>query len=214
MTRPSNGSAPENGSPGKVNKKSPAEPGFSPAGTLCVAFLRAINVGGRFVKMARLAECFEQLGCAAPATYINSGNVIFRSGARALPDLAAALASGLEPLLGFRTEVFLRSAAEVHALTAQAASRFPSVPAGGEVNVAFLAAPLTPEQAGNLAALCTARDELDHAGTEIYWLCHGRQSESPVSNAVLERRLRLRTTIRRLSMLRGLASQLAARNGI
>ena len=172
----------------------------------CVAFLRAINVGGRFVRMARLAECFEQLGCAAPVTYLNSGNVIFRPGVRSLPELAA----GLEPLLGFRTEVFLRSAAAVQALTAQAASHFPSVPAGGEVNVAFLDSPLTAEQAEQLAALCTARDELVHAGSEIYWLCHGRQFESKVSNAVLERRLRLRTTIRRLSMLRGLAGLLAA----
>jgi uncharacterized protein (DUF1697 family) len=83
------------------------------------------------------------------------------------------------------------------------------VPAGGEVNVAFLDSPLTMEQADQLAGLCTARDELVHAGCEIYWLCHGRQSESKVSNALLERRLRLRTTIRRLSMLRGLAGLLA-----
>ena len=159
--------------------------------------------------MARLAECFEHLGCAAPITCLNSGNVIFGPGARSIPDLAVALAAGLEPLLGFRTEVFLRSAAEVQALTARAASRFPSVPEGGEVNVAFLDAPLTAEQAEQLAGLCTARDELVHSGTEIYWLCQGRQSESKVSNAVLERRLRLRTTIRRLSMLRGLASLLA-----
>jgi uncharacterized protein (DUF1697 family) len=197
-----------------VIDKAPADTGFQPTAITCVAFLRAINVGGRFVKMARLAGCFEQLGCATPVTYLNSGNVIFRPGARALPDLAAALAFGLEPLLGFRTEVFLRSTAEVQTLTAQAASRFPSVPAGGEVNVAFLDSPLTAEQAEQLAGLCTARDELVHAGTEIYWLCHGRQSESKVSNAVLERRLRLRTTIRRLSMLRGLAGPLVARSEI
>jgi uncharacterized protein (DUF1697 family) len=192
-----------------VIEKTPADHEIKPTTIPCVAFLRAINVGGRFVKMARLAECFEQLGCAAPVTYLNSGNVIFASGARAVPDQAAALAAGLEPLLGFRTEVFLRSAAEVQALTAQAAACFPSVPACGEVNVAFLDSPLTTEQAEQLAGLCTARDELVHAGSEIYWLCHGRQSESKVSNAVLERRLQLRTTIRRLSMLRGLAGLLA-----
>jgi uncharacterized protein (DUF1697 family) len=163
--------------------------------------------------MARLAECFEQLGFAAAATYLQSGNVIFRSGAHERSDLARSLAAGLEPLLGFRTEVFLRSAAEVHTLTGQAASRFPCVPTVGEVNVAFLAAPLTAEQSAQLAGLCTARDELVHAGTEIFWLCHGRQSDSPVSNAVLERRLNLRTTIRRLSMLRGLARALTAQGG-
>ncbi len=43
----------------------------------CVAFLRAINVGGRFLKMAALAEHCRALGLADVQTYINSGNVIF-----------------------------------------------------------------------------------------------------------------------------------------
>lgn len=44
-----------------------------------VAFLRAINVGGRTVKMDRLREIFESLGLGDVETFIASGNVIFRS---------------------------------------------------------------------------------------------------------------------------------------
>jgi uncharacterized protein (DUF1697 family) len=49
-----------------------------------VAFLRAINVGGRFIKMAELAAHFESLGLADVSTYINSGNVLFSTRVRNL----------------------------------------------------------------------------------------------------------------------------------
>jgi uncharacterized protein (DUF1697 family) len=48
--------------------------------TTNVALLRGINVGGHTaVNMAKLKKCFEGLGFKNINTYINSGNVIFRS---------------------------------------------------------------------------------------------------------------------------------------
>ena len=47
--------------------------------TRYVAFLRAINVGGRRVKMHHLRELFESLGFSNVETFIASGNVIFDS---------------------------------------------------------------------------------------------------------------------------------------
>jgi uncharacterized protein (DUF1697 family) len=45
-----------------------------------VALLRGINVGGNaIINMARLKECTEELGLTQVTTYINSGNVIFKS---------------------------------------------------------------------------------------------------------------------------------------
>ena len=45
--------------------------------TTRVAFLRAVNLGRRTVKMARLVEVFEGLGYDDVWTYINSGNIVF-----------------------------------------------------------------------------------------------------------------------------------------
>ncbi len=42
-----------------------------------VALLRAVNVGGRVVKMAQLKQLFEGMGFARVQTYIQSGNVLF-----------------------------------------------------------------------------------------------------------------------------------------
>lgn len=44
-----------------------------------LAFLRAINVGGRTVKMTDLRRHFEQAGLREVETFIASGNVLFSS---------------------------------------------------------------------------------------------------------------------------------------
>ena len=58
-----------------------------------VAFLRAINVGGRVVKMDVLKKHFEAMGYSEVDSFIASGNVVFSSkGARGLDaKIAAAL---------------------------------------------------------------------------------------------------------------------------
>jgi uncharacterized protein (DUF1697 family) len=54
-----------------------------------VAFLRGINVGGRYIKMSDLNTCFESLGLEEVKTVLQTGNVIFTSdsSARSLKDL-------------------------------------------------------------------------------------------------------------------------------
>ena len=178
----------------------------------CVAFLRAVNVGGRTVKMAALAQHFEALGHREVETFIASGNVIFRTQSRTTAALAAKIADGLEPLLGFRAEAFVRTEPEVQTLAARAAAtqavHRAAVGPQGEVNVALTTLPLTAAQATALAGLRTPLDRFEHNGTEVYWLCGSKQSDSSFSNAVFERRLGIRTTIRRASMLERLAAHL------
>ena len=159
--------------------------------------------------MADLVAHFENLGLQKVSTYINSGNVLFDTRTRSLPKLATKIEEELEPLLGFRSEVFLRSELEVHAVAKLAVEHRHSVPDSGEVNVAFLSAPLTTEQQSALMELKTNLDDFAYSGSEVYWLCKGNQMESKFSNALLERRLRLRCTFRRVSMLHKLSAQLS-----
>jgi len=178
-----------------------------------VAFLRAINVGRRFVKMATLAQHFRALGHDEVETYINSGNVVFRSASRSAAALAAAIDAGLPPKLGFETFAFVRSAAQVHEVATRGQALSEAQPGLADLNVGFLARPL---QAGQITALNTLRSEVDDfmvQGTEVYWLCRSKQNESKFSNVVFERKLKLRTTFRRVRMLQGLSMQLRASTG-
>lgn len=176
--------------------------------TTWVAFLRAINVTGRFVKMGELAAAFHAAGHPDARTYINSGNVVFTSPARAADRLQRSLEAALEPRLGFRSEAFVRSAAQVHAIAARAQALRGRTGPGGEVNVCFLQAPASADHAAAVLALRSSVDDFEVDGREVYWLCLTRQSDSRFSNAVLERKLGLRSTLRRASMLQGLAAQL------
>ena len=172
-----------------------------------VAFLRAVNVGGRFVKMAALSEHFRCLGHRDVSTYIQSGNVVFRSASRNAAALATAIEQGLSPLLGFETHAFVRSAAQVHEV-ADRGMALASDRALADVNVAFLGAALSAEQLATLNTLRSAVDDFVAQGTEVYWKCRNKQSKSKFSNVLFERKLKVRTTFRRAVMLCGLSEQL------
>ncbi|NJM47838.1 MAG: DUF1697 domain-containing protein [Alkalinema sp. RU_4_3] len=172
-----------------------------------IAFLRAINVGGRYIKMNELAEYFERLGYQGVETFINTGNVIFESSAESTVKLAEEIEAGIAPLLGFKSETFVRTGAELEAILAVAADLTPQATAG-EVNVAFLNAPLTELQEANLMALASKVDEFLVKGTEVYWICQVAQNASKFSNGVFEQKLKMRSTFRRVSMLTQLSAAL------
>jgi uncharacterized protein (DUF1697 family) len=178
-----------------------------------IAFLRAINVGGRYIKMAALAEHFRGLGLAGVNTYINSGNVLFDDGGADLQALSAHIETGLETRLGFKSEVFLRPAAVLHRLSASLAVHQAALPSLGEVNVVFLSAPPNATQQAALSSLRSDVDEFVVQGTHIIWLCRCKQSDSKFSNAVLERKLGVRSTIRRATMLAKLTLQIRQGSG-
>ena len=181
-----------------------------------VAFLRAINVGGRYIKMAALTEHFCSLGFTDATTFISSGNVIFSSNSRNLNKLALQIEADLEPLLGFKSEVFIRSASEVRQIAERGKSLLSEVPADGDVNIAFFALPLTEEQRSAIAALQSASetgaDTFQCGDREVYWLTQSKQSDSKISNAVFERKLRARSTCRRASMLDRLSKLLSSKS--
>ena len=70
-----------------------------------VAFLRAVNVGGRFVKMAELRTALEGAGFTDVETHIQSGNVLVRSGRRSTGAVATEMARVLGEWAGFDVPV-------------------------------------------------------------------------------------------------------------
>lgn len=179
----------------------------------CAVFLRAINVTGRFVKMAELQAAVAGLGYGEVQTFINTGNLVLDSAGLTPEALAADLDARLPERLGFVAEAFVRPWPTVGALAQQAQALLDAWPGATEANVVFLPAPLNAEQQAVLASLGGADDRLLHEptthGAQLFWLCRSKQSESKVSNTLLERKLKLRCTLRRHSMLQKMAQTLA-----
>jgi uncharacterized protein (DUF1697 family) len=82
-----------------------------------VAFLRAVNVGGRsVVKMTDVQAAFAGAGCGNVTTYIASGNVIFDAPAAGAPALRTRVAGAMQDLLGAAPVIVYRTARELQAL--------------------------------------------------------------------------------------------------
>ena len=178
--------------------------------TRCVAFLRAVNVGGRTVKMDALRAAFEALGLTGVETFIASGNVIFHTRARSLTALERKIEAQLNAAFGFEIDTFIRSADEVAAITEHAAFDAGLVSRSGAFVVGVLAS--EPDAAGRrrIAAFGNEIDRFHVNGRELYWLSTGKQSESTFSNAAFERALRMRATFRGMNTLRRLVNRLSS----
>jgi len=73
-----------------------------------VAFLRAINVGGKgIVSMAAIKEALTDLGLSDVRTYINSGNVIFSTRGADTQKLGARIEKALEERTGMPIKVLV-----------------------------------------------------------------------------------------------------------
>ena len=76
-----------------------------------VALLRGINVGGKnILPMQDLREILGELGCESIATYIQSGNAVFRSKQKS-GGLARSISKAIEKRFGFEPSVLVISAA-------------------------------------------------------------------------------------------------------
>ncbi len=178
--------------------------------TRYIAFLRAINVGGHVVKMETLRDLFTAHGLSKVETFIASGNVIFESKAMADKKLELALERRLESALGYSVATFVRSDAEVRAISAYQPFSSAVLKAAQTLNIGFLRDPLSPIALKALMSLKTPIDDFHVQGRELYWLCRHRQSDSTFSNKVFERAIQGVATFRNATTLAKLAAKYPA----
>lgn len=128
-----------------------------------VALLRAINVGGTgMLPMAELRSMCEEIGFEAVKTYIQSGNVVFRSSLKEA-DVQAKLEKALEKALGKTPGVILRSRAELEKVAS--GSPFPHAKPNFLL-VTFLPEPPPKDALEALSA--PGGEEVKIVGREIY----------------------------------------------
>jgi uncharacterized protein (DUF1697 family) len=130
-----------------------------PIGVHYLALLRGVNVGGKnLVKMADLRAAFEEMGFADVATYIQSGNVLFRAPRRKRQELAAAVESDLTRRFGIELKAVLLTESQLRGVIEGAPRGF-----GADTHlsdVIYLRQPLTAKKA---FALVETRDGVDSA---------------------------------------------------
>ena len=167
----------------------------------CIAFLRAVNVGGRTVKMVALKAQFEALGLNDVSTFIASGNVVFETRARDMAALEQKIEKQLHGAFGFEVHTFIRSTAELAAIALCRPFAARALEAAPTFVVGFMAAPLDAARLKIVNGLNNDLDAFHVQGRELYWMSRQKQSESKFSNAAFERALGLRATFRGINTL-------------
>jgi uncharacterized protein (DUF1697 family) len=176
-----------------------------------IAFLRAINVGGRVVKMDRLRKLFEGEGFTNVETFIASGNVVFDLAAgKKAASLERTIEAMLRDALGYDVPTFVRTGAELRAVAGHEPFSAAALKRSVAFNVAFLRQPPDAKAAAAIKRLQTAAHDLHIRGRELYWLSTERQGESKISNAVFEKTLGQASTMRGIATIRKMAEKFGA----
>jgi uncharacterized protein (DUF1697 family) len=174
-----------------------------------IAFLRAINVGGRRIKMDALKILFEEVGLLNVQTFLASGNVVFDTAGEEPSSLEAMLEQVIFKTFGFESQVMVRSIEAIQAVQKYEAFPGADIEKAGAYNVAFLKNKISAEAQEKLMTLQNEVDRFHVHGTEVYWLCTVKQSESKFSNVVLEKTGKIASTMRGMSTLDKLIKKFA-----
>jgi uncharacterized protein (DUF1697 family) len=113
-----------------------------------LALLRGINVGGsNIIKMADLKACFQNMGCTDVTTYIQSGNVIFRSEEQDTARLVRTIERELSTRFAYSSRVVVLTREQLAYIVEHAPDGFGAEPDIYRYDVIFLKEPLTAAEA-------------------------------------------------------------------
>lgn len=157
------------------------------------SLLRGVNVGGHNrVAMTSLRALYEGLGCTDVETYVQSGNVVFSSSLdpdRIRLDVEAAIRSEF----GLEIRVLGRSHGELERIVAT--DTFGGADPTWR-HVVFLSETLPPETVDALRESASGREEVVVTGREIHLYLPDGMGRTKLSQALIERRLRVIATAR------------------
>lgn len=133
-----------------------------------VALFSGINVGGnRIVKMAELRSFLGELGFADVATYVQSGNAVFRSRKGDAASLTKQLEAAFEKKWGFHSRIMVRDLGWFERLVKE--NPYPDV--AGEptkLHAYVLEREPTADEIARLAEKCTGPESFEIKGDVLY----------------------------------------------
>jgi uncharacterized protein (DUF1697 family) len=170
--------------------------------TAVAVLLRAVNVSGTAkLKMGDLKAALEGLGFTGARTYLQSGNAVINPGKVAHAQLAPMIAAALETACGLKTEVMIRTHAELKTILDRAP--FPSGALPNQVLVTFLTDTPDPEGVAWLKTY-DGPEAVVVDGQEIFTHYVNGVGVSKLNRLPIEKRLKVRGTGRNLNTVRAL----------
>jgi uncharacterized protein (DUF1697 family) len=157
-----------------------------------ISLLRGVNLtGNRIVKMEALRALYESLKFEDVATFIQSGNVVFRTKERDLKKIAKRIGDGVEKGFGFRPEIVLRTAEEMRGVIARNPFVGRTEIEPGKLLVWFLGSAPDAEARTKLEAVKRQQEELHLHERELFIYFPDGQGRSKLSLPAVDRALKV-----------------------
>jgi uncharacterized protein (DUF1697 family) len=162
-----------------------------------IAILRGINVGGkRIIKMDALKQLFLNLGFLNIETYIQSGNVIFKSKKQKEDTLANIISAEIKKVFTYDVPTIVKNIDDLKKIIASNPLTKDKSNLVEFLHVTLLATTPTKENIENLIKLKFGDDMFSIIDNAVYLYCPNGYSKTKLTNSFLENKLKVTATTR------------------
>jgi uncharacterized protein (DUF1697 family) len=167
-----------------------------------ISMLRGINVSGqKKIKMEELKKLYESLGFSDVQTYIQSGNVIFKSSEKDASKLAGRIKQKMKQIFGFDVSIIIRTKDELEELIKN--NPFTKKDAS-KLHVTFLSTLPISVPVDEINKVKSEAEEFFIADQAIYLFCPNGYGRSKLSNTFFEKKLLVSATTRNWGTVKSL----------
>jgi uncharacterized protein (DUF1697 family) len=168
------------------------------------AFLRAINVGGRFIKMEDLRNVISSLGYENVETYIQSGNIIFDTYIDDKRDLENQIEVSISDKFNLDAPTFVRDVDELKQLVNSDPFGHDDSNKAQTLYISLTKDIISNELTKILENDPSEVDEFRIFQNHIFWLYHRNKGKSKHTNNKIERTIKQQATRRNFRTIRKL----------
>ncbi|MFZ5941471.1 MAG: DUF1697 domain-containing protein [Bacteroidota bacterium] len=164
---------------------------------ICISILRGINVSGkRVIRMEMLRDLFAEQGFSDITTYIQSGNVIFRSSENDTEKISKGISGLILERTGHSVPVITLGKDELREIIrsnpyADDPDKFPDF-----MHLTFLTGLPSEEAVRKTLSFSYPPDQFCFAGRVVYLYCPGGYGKTVLNNSFFEKNLKLTATTR------------------
>jgi uncharacterized protein (DUF1697 family) len=175
-----------------------------------VVFLRAVNVGGRnLIPMAKLKQCLENEGYTSVITYLQSGNILLHTDNMDETGIEKQISELIFSKFSVSVDVFARRTDSVKQWLEENPFRDQEQFQGDKVGIALLSHLPEEENLAKLYSITSIPDKFLVKGSMVYLYCPEGFGKTRFTSAMIESKLKVRTTVRNRKTIEALSGMLS-----
>ena len=165
--------------------------------TTYISILRGINVGGhRKIIMAELRKMYELLGFSQIKSYIQSGNVVFKTNQKmSSHELESLLEKSIKETFGHEVPVLIRTSEEWK-MAIKTNPFFTKEANTDKLFITFLSQSPSTALKEELSSMDFSPDQLKIIDKCVYLYCERKYHETKMTHSIIERKLKVKATAR------------------